>query len=296
MFTGLCAFPLTPLSEGNIDEARFVKLVERICDTKVDSIGVLGSTGSYAYLTRQERLKITQLSVQNSGNTPVIVGIGALGTREVLNLADDAQKAGANAVLLAPISYQKLSEEEVYSLYETVTKSLSIPLCVYDNPTTTHFSFSNQLHGDIAKLPNVASIKIPAVPNDLNTAKNKINEFRTHIPKHVTVGISGDPFAATGLSAGCDAWYSVIAGLFPNVALDIMRSAKDENTQNTTRLSEQLNPLWDFFIKHGSLRVIATAAEILGLVSNPSLPLPVKSLQNEERQRLANVINQLELS
>ena len=247
VFSGLSAFPLTPLNEAGIDEAAFVRLIERLKAVGVDSICALGSTGSYAYLTRQERRRVAQLAVQHAGAVPVIVGIGALRTRDVLELAQDAQKVGARGVLLAPVSYQKLSDDEVFGLFDAVTRSLSVPLCVYDNPATTHFEFSDELHGRIAQLPKVASIKIPGVPPDPGEARARVERLRALIPRHVTIGVSGDAFAATGLNAGCEAWYSVIAGLFPQVALAITRQAQAGNAQEATRLSERLAPLWALF-------------------------------------------------
>ncbi|GHB14091.1 dihydrodipicolinate synthase family protein [Modicisalibacter luteus] len=297
MFSGLSAFPLTPMNESGIDEAAFAGLVERLAEASVDSIGALGSTGNYAYLTRAERARVAQLAVKHAGNVPVIVGIGALRTRDVLALAEDAQKAGASAVLLAPMSYQKLSTDEVFDLYETVNRSLSVPLCVYDNPGTTHFEFSDDLYGRIAQLPNVRSIKIPGVPADPEAAKAHVERLRALIPPHVTLGVSGDAFAATGLNAGCEAWYSVIGGLFPKTALAITRAAQAGDTQEATRLSERLQPLWALFGQHGgSLRVVAAAAELQGLIEHPSLPLPLKALEGSGRQRLAVLLDELELA
>lgn len=99
MLTGLSAFPLTPMDEQGIDEAAFIRLVERLAGAGVDSLGVLGSTGNYAYLTPSERRRIARLAVAHAGNVPVIIGISALRTRDVLELADDAQEAGASALL-----------------------------------------------------------------------------------------------------------------------------------------------------------------------------------------------------
>jgi len=297
MFSGLSAFPLTPMNESGIDEASFARLVERLADASVDSIGALGSTGNYAYLTRAERARVAQLAVKHAGNVPVIVGIGALRTSDVLALAEDAQKAGASAVLLAPMSYQKLSIDEVFDLYETVTHSLSVPLCVYDNPGTTHFEFSEELYGRIAQLPNVRSIKIPGVPTDPEAAKAHVERLRALIPPHVTLGVSGDAFAATGLNAGCEAWYSAIGGLFPKTTLAITRAAQAGDTQEATRLSERLQPLWTLFGQHGgSLRIAATAAELLGQVEHPCLPQPLKALEGASRQRLAVLLDELELA
>ncbi|GHB12823.1 dihydrodipicolinate synthase family protein [Modicisalibacter luteus] len=296
MFSGLSAFPLTPMKHGIVDEIAFIRLIERLADAGVDSIGALGSTGNYAYLTRQERTCIAQLAVKHAGDVPVIIGISALSTREVLALAEDAQAAGASAVLLAPMSYQKLSEDEVFGLYETVTRQLSVPLCVYDNPGTTHFEFSDELHGRITHLPNVGSIKIPGVPAEPEAARVRVERLRTLIPPHVTIGVSGDPLAATGLNAGCEAWYSVIGGLFPQTALAITRASQAGNTQEALRLSESLSPLWALFSQHGgSLRVVATAAELKGLVASPCLPLPLKALEGTDRQAFARQLDELQL-
>ena len=297
MFSGLSAFPLTPMNEDGVDEAAFVALVQRLSAAGVNSIGALGSTGGYAYLSRAERLRVARLAVQTAGNIPVMVSIGALRTREVLDLADDAQAAGAGGLLLAPVSYHKLSADEVFSLYDTVTRHISIPLCVYDNPGTTHFEFTDELHGRIAQLPNVRSIKIPGVPLDPEGARARIERLRALIPSHITIGISGDASAAVGLNAGCGVWYSVIGGLFPHTALSITRAARRGNAREAVQLSERLEPLWTLVRQTGgSLRVIATAAEILELAKHPCLPLPLKALSGSARIQLETVLDQLQLT
>jgi 4-hydroxy-tetrahydrodipicolinate synthase len=297
MFVGLSAFPLTPLNEQAVDEAAFTGLMQRLVAARVDSIGVLGSTGSYAYLTRAERARIAALAVQHADGIPVLVGIGALRTRAVLELAQDAQRAGAAAVLLAPVSYQKLHDDEVFGLYEAVARELSVPLCVYDNPATTQFSFSDELHARIAALPAVRSIKLPPVPADPARARERVQRLRALIPARVSLGISGDASAATGLNAGCEAWYSALGGLFPEPTLALMRQARAGRAQEAVRLSQDLDPLWALFARHGgSLRVIATAAELLSLVQHPCLPLPLRSLDGAERQAVADCLQQLGLA
>ncbi|SME96266.1 MULTISPECIES: dihydrodipicolinate synthase family protein [unclassified Pseudomonas] len=128
IFTGLGAFPLTPMNEQGVDENAFTRLVEQLAAANVDSIGALGSTGSYAYLSRAERTRVAQLAVEAAGDVPVMVSIGSLRTRDVLLLAEDAQKVGAKALLLPPVSYQRLCAEDVFSLYEAVSANVSVPL------------------------------------------------------------------------------------------------------------------------------------------------------------------------
>ncbi|MEU1981848.1 dihydrodipicolinate synthase family protein [Nocardia sp. NPDC019395] len=293
MFTGLSAFPMTPTTDLHIDEQAFTGLVTRMVDAGVDSIGALGSTGSYGYLTREERRRVAHLAVEAAGSTPVIVGIGALRTREVCRHAEDAQNAGAAAVLLAPMSYQPLTADEVYGLYETVARELSVPLCVYDNPGTTHFTFTDELHARIAQLPHVGSIKIPGVPADPALAAKRIETLRSQIPPAVTIGVSGDAFAATGLNAGCDAWYSAIAGVLPAPCLALTRAARSGDAATAVRLSRQFEPLWSIFRSHGSLRTVSAIAEDLGMVRAPNLPAPVQSLPPEVRTTVSSALQAL---
>jgi 4-hydroxy-tetrahydrodipicolinate synthase len=295
MFSGMSAFPLTPINESGIDEKAFSTLVTRLADAGVDSIGALGSTGSYAYLTRQERARVAKLAVDSAQGIPVMIGIGALRTRDILLLAEDAQAAGASAVLLAPVSYQKLTPDEVFALYEHVTRTLSVPLCVYDNPGTTHFEFSDELHGRIANLPNVASIKIPGVPSDPVDATARVKRLRLLIPPTVSIGVSGDAFGATGLNAGCDAWYSVLGGLFPHTCLSITRAAQQKDARRADAESNKLEGLWALFRQYGSLRVIAAAAEALDLTTTSGLPLPIQPLPPEGRETLDGIMLTLDL-
>ncbi|TDX81627.1 4-hydroxy-tetrahydrodipicolinate synthase [Rathayibacter sp. PhB151] len=296
MLTGLSAFPLTPLRDDTVDEPAFAALVERLAAAGVDSIGALGSTGSAAYLDREERRRVAALAVRHAGGVPVVVGISALRTSQVLALAEDAQEAGAAAVLLAPVSYQPLTDDDVLGLYEDVTAQLSVPLVVYDNPGTTHVTMTDDLYGAIAGLPRVASIKIPGVPADPAAAAERVAAIRAQVPAGVTIGVSGDASAARGLLAGCDAWYSVIGGTLPGPALTIARAAQSGDRAAAEAEAARLQPLWDLFAEHGgSYRVIAAIAEQLGLAAPDCLPRPIRGLDAPARARVAGVVAALDL-
>jgi 4-hydroxy-tetrahydrodipicolinate synthase len=293
MFTGLSAFPLTPVTENGIDEHGYARLVARLAAAGVDSIGALGSTGSYAYLTRAERTRAATIAVQAAGTVPVIVGVGALGTREVLQHIEDAQNSGASAVLLAPMTYQALTDDEVYGLYADASTNLSVPLVVYDNPGTTHVHFSDELHARIAELPMVGAIKIPPVSANTADAAARVARLRAVVPARVRLGVSGDSAGANGLLAGCDTWYSVIAGVLPAECLAIARAASTGQADQARALSAALDPLWALFTRYGSLRVASAVAEDLGLIAHPNLPRPVQGLDPEGRREVADALHTL---
>jgi len=164
MLQGLSAFPLTPIRDERVDTAALGRIVDRLAAAGVDSIGALGSTGAAPLLSRDERALAARTVVEHAGGTPVVVGIGALRTREVLAHAEDAQAAGASALLLAPVAYQPLTSEEVLGLFRTVLAAVDVPVVIYDNPRTTRFSFTPELYGQIAALGGIAGVKVPGVP------------------------------------------------------------------------------------------------------------------------------------
>ncbi|WP_029149422.1 dihydrodipicolinate synthase family protein [Microbacterium indicum] len=295
-FTGLSAFPLTPLADDSVDLDAFRRIVARIAASGVDSVTALGSTGSYAYLDRAERADVVRAAVAEAGDVPVYAGIGALRTKHVVEHAADAQEAGAQGLLLAPVSYQPLTDDEVFALFHDVSRSTDLPLVVYDNPRTTRFEFSLDLYGRIAELPNVASIKIPGVPTDPWAARAHVGRIRGVLPSQVTIGVSGDAFAAPGLQAGCDAWYSVIAGTIPAPAVRIVESARQDDFEAARAESDRLQPLWDLFAEvGGGIRVMAAIAEQASWARPDSLPRPVQGLDDDQRARLARVTEELAL-
>lgn len=297
MFSGLSAFPLTPVNATGIDEKSFLSLLARLTTAKVDSLGVLGSTGSYAYFTREQRKRVATLAVQHANGIPVMVSIGATSTDEVLRLAEDAQHAGVSALLLPAVSYQKLTEEEVFGFYAEVARNVSLPICVYDNPGTTHTEFTNDLYARIAALPNIASIKIPGVPADMHSAAQRVSALRAQLPAEISIGVSGDASAGNGLMAGCDVWYSVCGGLFPNTALALTRAAQAGDFAAVVEQSQRLEPLWTLFRQHGgSIRVIAAAAALLGLAEENNLPRPLRALSSEHQREVLQVMKSLELA
>lgn len=294
LLNGLCAFPLTPSNaHGVVDTDALGRLVERVRDAKADSVCVLGTTGTYAYLTRPERLRAIKTAVAQADGMPVLAGIGALRTDEVLALGRDAQDAGVSAALLAPMSYTPLSDDEVYRLYETAAGVLKIPICIYNNPGTTHFTFSTALVHRLSRLPGIIGIKNPApVPSEASTT---IQALRSEVPAGFSLGVSADWHAAEALIAGADVWYSVLAGLFPDQCVRLVRAAQGGKPDLARSLDAQLEPLWALFREFSSLRVMYAAANELKLI-DAAPPLPLLPLASRDQARVGDILAALALT
>lgn len=292
LFKGLSAFPITPADEyGRVDGDALRALIRRLVDAEVDSIGLLGSTGTYAYLARSERRRAIEAAVSEAaGRAPVMVGIGALRTDEAAQLGLDAKAAGADGALLAPVSYTPLTEGEVFTHFETVAGAVALPICIYNNPGTTHFTFTDALIGRLSRLPNVAAVKNPAPP--AVDAAGAVAALRAVTAPGFSVGYSTDWGAAEAMLAGGDAWYSVLGGLFPKTCMTIRRAASSGDAEEARRLDLELAPLWDLFKRFSSLRVIYATANRLGLCRT-SPPRPILPLPAEAQHDVAAVIDRL---
>ena len=195
MFTDLSAFPLTPLCDDEVDEVAFAGLIERLASAGVNSITALGSTGAAPYLTSDERRRVARIALRHAGGIPVIVGVSALRTSRVIELARDAADAGAAGLLLAPMSYQPLTDDDVFGLYEDLTAAVPLPVIVYDNPGTTHFRFSDALYAASPSCRVSPRSRSPGCRLSRAT-RARIEEIRSAVPDRVTIGISGDASAA----------------------------------------------------------------------------------------------------
>ena len=304
MFTGLSAFPITPFTNEEIDYKAFERLIDNLVDARVDSICAMGSTGLYPYLSKAQLEQVAKTAVASANGTPVMAGIGSLRTRNVLENLEAVQHAGVNAVLLAPVSYQPLNEEEVFGLYQSVSQATSVPICVYENPRVTNFTFSDSLYQRITQLPHIGAIKIPGMPfspenGQANGQKGaeRLATLRALVPQHIAIGVSGDSFGAAGMAQGCDLWLSVLGGIFPKTVQHIIALAQSDNANEATAYSASLNRLWALFIRNGGgLRVVAAAAAILGFSERVNLPAPFLPIDDDDFVVLEGLIETLALA
>ncbi len=293
IFRGLSAFPITPADEqGRVDTGALRVLLARLTDARVNSIGLLGSTGSYPYLDRGERRRAIEAAVdQVGGQVPILAGIGALRTDDAVRFGLDAKAAGADAVLLAPVSYTPLTDDEVFTHFETVAAAVGLPLCVYNNPGTTHFTIGTDLVARLSRVPNIVAVKNPSPA--ASVVPDLLRELRVKAAEGFSLGFSVDANATEAMLAGGDAWYSVVGGLFPNLAMQVL--AAIPHPDEARRLNARLKPLWDLFTEFSSLRVIYAAVNLLG-ICRAMPPRPILPLSEAAQRRVGETLDALGLT
>jgi 4-hydroxy-tetrahydrodipicolinate synthase len=219
--------------------------------------------------------------------------VGALRTNEAQDLAKDAQAVGCKGLLLAPVSYTPLTDEEVYQHFLAVSSSTTLPLCIYNNPGTTHFNFSPDLLKRLSLVDNICAVKMP-LPASGATFQEEMKQLRTPVLDEFAIGYSGDWGCAEALLAGADTWYSVVAGLFPVPAKLLTEASQRGDGKAVQEIDQAFAPMWELFQEFGSIRVTYAAANILAR-TDALPPRPVLPLTNSrDLERISVAIEKLE--
>jgi 4-hydroxy-tetrahydrodipicolinate synthase len=152
----------TPLAstEPSLDPAALERLIEHVIAGGVSGIFLLGTTGEFTSLGRELQLEIIRRGcAQAKGRIPVLVGISHTALSETILLADAAAEAGADAVVLAAPYYFEHSQDDLFHYLERLTKSLSLPLFLYNIPHLTKSSFLPETVRRAADLPGIVGLK-----------------------------------------------------------------------------------------------------------------------------------------
>ena len=223
MIKGVIPAMVTPFDEKeNLDEARLRKVVRFLVDGGVNGLYLTGSTGEAFTMTPDERKQVVEITLDEvGGKIPVIVHVGAIGTKISIDLAQHAEKTGAAAISSVPPFYWKFSEDRVYEYYRDISAETNLPMIVYNIPLAGAVGYS--LIKKLAQIPGVEGIKYT-----LSTHYD-IMRMRDEIGPDFAIYSGSDEMAMSGLAFGADgvigSTYNVISDLY----LDIFKAAQEKN-------------------------------------------------------------------
>lgn len=291
VFSGLIAYPLTPFTaDGEINVQELSALISTLALSGVDAITVLGSSGSFAYLNAVERRRVAAVAVEAAaGAVPVMVGISAVGTREVLAAARDAQEVGASGLVLSPVSYVPLSSEEVAAQTLAVCSVTSLPICLYNNPGTTQFSYGLELVAQLLEHENVVAFKDTAP--DVQSFQERYTRLRELTGREVSHGLSGDLLIASG-DIAADAWHTGPGALLPEYYALYRQAVVSGDREQTARCRRVLLPVVQHVMQLRKISGLHLLAKVCGIqAGDPRAPLlPAPGSEQRELARLVDVL------
>ena len=163
VFTGAAVAIVTPFHEdGSVNYEKFAQLVEEQIAGGTDAVVVCGTTGEASTLSQEEHLDVIRYCVKAvAGRIPVIAGTGSNCTETAVYLSQEAQKAGADAILVVTPYYNKATQKGLFEHFKIVAESVSIPMILYNIPGRT--GGVNILPETVVRLcrevPNIVGVK-----------------------------------------------------------------------------------------------------------------------------------------
>ncbi len=157
---GILTAMVTPFdAHGELDEAATVRLIHELLEAGSDGIVVAGTTGESPTLTDEEKARLWQLAVEESGDAPVIAGTGTYDTRHSAELTERATEIGVDAVLVVTPYYNKPNRRGLVAHFEAVAAATDLPVILYNIPARTALDMPNDLLAELAQIDNVSAVK-----------------------------------------------------------------------------------------------------------------------------------------
>lgn len=274
VFEGLSGFPITPLKNGELDLNMLCRIRDHIDSAGLDSIGVLGSTGSFAYLSDIDR--ITVMECWGKASTPWIAGVSATTTSAAIRYSKIAEHNGAQGLIANAFAYAPLNPDELKGYFLDIADASSLPLCVYDNPPTTGQHLSDELIRELSEHENIKAIKVFAKQNNAD----QHNRFSS---LNIDPGYAVDANCCEAILGGGSAWYSTLAGTLPELLVPVMKAIKAGEHAKARELNSEAKPLYDVMKQYSGFRVMHALANQRGWACELPKPLSMPKISDLSR-------------
>ena len=286
LFKGIVPALITPMTATEeVDEAGLRALIERLIESGVHALFVLGTNGEFIALNEAEKLRIVKIAVdQARSRVPVIAGTGAYATRDVIDLNSKMLDVGVDAVSVITPYFNGATQQELFMHYERIARATTLPVMLYTIPAKAGVTLSVDTVRRLAEIPNIRGIKDSG--GDFDRLLQLINLRRDDF----AVFTGTDSMILWTLIAGGDGAVAATTNAVPNVVTSIWKHFQAGDIAAARRAQESLRVLRDAFALGTMPVVLKTAAEMLGMPAGPARA-PAQPLDPNARARLEQALS-----
>jgi len=286
-FRGVHTVLVTPFTpDGSAPDLQALeRLVEFQIAEGIDGLIPLGSTGEFLSVSRDERTAITETTIRAAaGRVPVLVGTGAEDTREAVALSREAERLGADGVLVIPPFYSVPTDDELFHHYKSIADAIGIPVMVYNNPATANVDLTPAVLARLSTIEGCRYVKESTL--DVTRVRDIISLCGDRMT--VFAGVLGYESAWLGATG----WVAVCSNVAPRLSGDMFRAAVAGDRATALPLYRRLAPLLPWV--GGPRYVSGTKASfrLLGMDMGPPRP-PRLPLPETDLAALETVLRQL---
>jgi 4-hydroxy-tetrahydrodipicolinate synthase len=277
---------LTPFSDDDsIDFDTFSININAQINAGIDGIILAGSLGETSTLSNQEKQRLlvyTKELVQ--GRLPVIMNIAEQSTRDAVLAANEAEKNGADGLMLLPPMRYSADDRETVSFFKTVASNTSLPIMIYNNPVDYKIKITLSMFEELNDVSNIKAVKEST--RDISNVTRMINRFGDRYK--ILCGV--DPLAMESLCMGADGWVAGLVDAFPRETVAIYRLVKAGYHQEALKIYRWFLPVLELDIHPKLVQYIKLAASLTG-IGTENVRAPRLPLEGKEKEYVISVIN-----
>ncbi len=221
IFTGAGVALVTPMhADGTVNYEKLGALIDDQIAKGTDALIIAGTTGESSTLSEEEHVEVLRFAVAHAAHrVPVIAGTGSNSTATAVMLSQEAEAAGADALLLVTPYYNKTTQEGLYQHYKTVAESVKIPIILYNVPSRTGMTIEVATAARLAEIGNIVAMK-DAVGSISYTAK-----LIEACGDKLTVYSGNDDTIIPMMSLGAKGVISVLSNVLPKETHEMCAAA-----------------------------------------------------------------------
>ena len=282
IFQGAGVALVTPFKEnGEIDYDRLEELVEEQIAGGTDAIVACGTTGEASTMTHEEHLDVISYVCQVvKGRIPVVAGTGSNCTETAVYLSEEAERRGADGILVVSPYYNKATQNGLKAHFTAVANSVKIPMILYNIPGRTGVNIKPETVADLCRnVENIVGVK------DATGDISSVAELMCLCDGNIDLYSGNDDQIVPLLSLGGKGVISVLSNIAPAQTHQICQEFFDGNVKESCHLQLKALPLVKALFCEVSPIPVKAAFKLMGKSAGP-LRMPLTEKETEKRERL----------
>ncbi len=285
MFTGCGTALVTPFKpDQSLDESALRRLVRRQIDQGINFLVPCGTTGESPTLTREEHLRVIEITVEEAqGKVRVVGGAGGYNTAEVIDLAKELERLHVDGILSVTPYYNKPTQEGLYRHYKAIADAVPLPIVVYNIQGRTACNIEPATMKRIAEIDNIAGIK------EASGNIGQMAQMVHQLPERIDILCGDDPITIPLIALGGRGVVSVASNEIPAEMTRLTQAALAGDFAQARALQRQWLPLMEVNFIETNPVPVKQAMALMGLIE-PVWRLPLCPPSEANRAKIEAVL------
>ena len=280
---------ITPMKDGEVSYGDLENLISKQIDGNVSGLVPCGTTGESPTLCKDEHLEVIRQTIgMVNGKVPVIAGTGANSTQEALFLTENADQAGADALLIVAPYYNKPSQEGLFAHFSAIAKRTEKPIVLYSIPSRCGIEISTDTVKRLRENhPHICALK------EAGGRSNKVSETVVALDSDFTVLSGDDGLTLPFMACGAKGVVSVASNLIPQKVVSLVSLALEGKFIDAQKVHlENYNFFTDIFCEPNPVP-IKTLLHLKNVISSAEVRLPLSPASSSNQQLLEKIASDL---